>query len=164
LFISLTIRIYSKFYIGSSLWLNYFYTIYLIFVSIIFFLVVSLRRVNFILTWNLLGIRSFFLVLYFLNWESIRGASNTLLVGHFGDLLLILLLWYAVFGVVSCLVPFMVWLLIGVSFTKRAQLPFSGWLPMAISAPTPISSLVHRSTLVTAGLFLLWLFGRERVG
>lgn len=50
--------------------------------------------------------------------------------------------WAAVFILIGC-------------FTKSAQVPFHGWLPGAMSAPTPVSAYLHSATMVKAGVFLV---------
>ena len=47
----------------------------------------------------------------------------------------------------------MIFLLL-IAFTKRAQIPFSIWLSMAMKDPTSVSFLIHSSILITAGIYL----------
>ena len=129
-------------------------------------MVITMSNLFFLmLGWDGLGLVSFFLIVYYQNQSSIFSGLFTLLINRFGDgLFLCTISLYSLslydYYVFSSLVPnFSVVLLLVLTFiTKRAIFPFSPWLPMAIAAPTPISSLVHSSTLVTSGLFLLIKF------
>ncbi len=55
----------------------------------------------------------------------------------------------------GALVLFSIGLLCFAGFTKAAQLPFQGWLLGAMVAPTPVSALLHSSTMVKAGVYLV---------
>jgi len=52
------------------------------------------------------------------------------------------------------LVAGMILILVG-AFAKSAQMPFHTWLADAMEGPTPVSSLIHAATMVTAGVYLI---------
>jgi len=98
---------------------------------------------------------------------SIKGGLLTFLTNRIGDAVLILCLVYNLHFIswhfTKLANAYIILLLLIVATTKRAQWPFTNWLPAAIAAPTPVRSLVHRSTLVTAGLWLIIRFRERRI-
>lgn len=116
--------------------------------------------------WDGLGITSFLLVIYYLRGSSWAAGMKTYLINRLGDGLFLVALGllliqghWDIKGVDRKRIykGFIIVLILG-CFTKRAQFPFSRWLPAAMAAPTPVSSLVHSSTLVTAGVYILVRF------
>lgn len=167
--ISSVVFLYSKFYMGEG-WepflLNsrFFYLLFL-FVLSMMFLVFSGSWVVVMLGWDGLGLVSFLLVIYYNNSSSLDSGLITVFTNRVGDCLFILSFIFMFYcgWVTLDFLSFEGCLFFGFvvflgAITKRAQLPFSSWLPAAIAAPTPVSSLVHSSTLVTAGVFLLIRF------
>lgn len=80
----------------------------------------------------------------------------TALTNRLGDCFFLLILGLFFYG--NSYFYLLAFLLLFTSITKRAQIPFSSWLPSAMAAPTPVRALVHSSTLVTAGVYLLLRF------
>ena len=150
-----SIIIFSFSYFGEGVDLLRFIIIFFSFALSISILIIHNRIATLFIAWDGLGIRSFFLVAYYINWSSINGAMVTVLTNRFGDFCLF---WFFsplfTSNNFSSTIFFPIFLLLGAS-TKRAQYPFRNWLPLAIAAPTPVSSLVHRRTLVTAGVYLI---------
>ena len=101
--------------------------------------------------WDGLGVTSFLLVIYYKNRKSLGSGMITGLTNRLGDCFFICCLGISL----RCSSVLTLFLLVCLRITKRAQFPFSAWLPSAIAAPTPVSALVHSSTLVTAGVYVL---------
>ena len=110
--------------------------------------------------WDGLGVVSFLLIIFYINQERISNGLFTIFQNRVGDVFFVLflvgLIDLSIWSYLS-LDWWVIFLILGAR-VKRAQFPFNSWLLAAIRAPTPISSLVHSSTLVVAGVFILLQF------
>ena len=120
-----------------------------------------------LLGWDGLGVTSYLLVNYYSREKRFNARMLTALTNRLGDIFILIFIGIncspGIFNIVahsSCTRLDYGWvvLIMLAAITKRAQIPFSAWLPAAMAAPTPVSALVHSSTLVTAGVYLLLRF------
>nr|QTF76088.1 NADH dehydrogenase subunit 5 [Rhipiphorothrips cruentatus] len=163
--ISFLIIIYSYSYMQDDMYKWRFMFILTLFVVSMIFFLISPNLVSMLLGWDGLGLVSYCLVIHYQNFKSNCSGLLTALSNRIGDCFLILSIcffmnygcWNYLF-LIEDLKMSLVFLLIFCAITKSAQIPFSSWLPAAMAAPTPVSSLVHSSTLVTAGVYLLIRF------
>nr|YP_009564005.1 NADH dehydrogenase subunit 5 [Gebiacantha plantae]QAX91355.1 NADH dehydrogenase subunit 5 [Gebiacantha plantae] len=169
-FISAMVLFYSGDYMLGDLNFNRFMYLVLCFVGSMGALIVSPNLISILLGWDGLGLVSYALVIYYSNEKSANAGMLTVLSNRVGDVAILLsialmfnmggwnFLYYTMYMEDGGLTSLLKFLVVLAAMTKSAQIPFSAWLPAAMAAPTPVSSLVHSSTLVTAGVYLLIRF------
>nr|YP_009338603.1 NADH dehydrogenase subunit 5 [Chloronia mirifica]ANT70540.1 NADH dehydrogenase subunit 5 [Chloronia mirifica] len=170
LFISSLVIYYSMGYMYGDYNMNRFIILVLLFVLSMMLLIISPNLISILLGWDGLGLVSYCLVIYYQNEKSYNAGMMTALSNRIGDVaLLMAIAWMLNFGSWNYIfyldvmsnsfeMQLICLLVVLAAITKSAQIPFSSWLPAAMAAPTPVSALVHSSTLVTAGIYLLIRF------
>nr|YP_010990332.1 NADH dehydrogenase subunit 5 [Sinolapotamon palmatum]WOW98748.1 NADH dehydrogenase subunit 5 [Sinolapotamon palmatum] len=169
LLISSSVLYYSGSYMKEDKTLNRFMYLVLMFVFSMAAMVLSPNLISILLGWDGLGLVSYALVIYYQNEKSSNAGMLTVLSNRVGDVAILLSIGLMVklggwnFLYYTYNMSDKEWLgfklmIVLAAMTKSAQIPFSAWLPAAMAAPTPVSALVHSSTLVTAGVYLMIRF------
>lgn len=169
LIISSMVIVFSVEYIKGDRIIDRFIFLVIMFIISILIMILSPSLVRILFGWDILGLISYCLVVYYQRRSSYNSGIVTVLSNRLGDVGLLMAVGLVLmFGRWNIYLLekggiLLIFILIA-SITKRAQIPFSTWLPMAMAAPTPVSSLVHSSTLVTAGVYLVFRFRELLVG
>jgi len=147
-----------------------------------FFMMILVLSTNFIqlfLGWEGIGICSYLLINFWsTRLEANRSAIKALVLNKLGDcaFYIFIINYYFLFDTFDFILPisffinymnfnvvyfdlyfydFLTLFLIIAAIAKSAQIGLHVWLPDAMEGPTPVSSLLHAATMVTAGVYLL---------
>jgi ech hydrogenase subunit A len=153
----------------------WFFFLMFLFLSAMFGIVLSNNLIYMYFFWEITTLCSFFLIGYTKTDEAIRNSFRALIMNLLGGLAFVLaiVLLGSTYGILEIdqliqtgvsakalgqpdnVVSAVVMLLCFAGITKAAQMPFNSWLLGAMVAPTPTSALLHSSTMVKAGVFLI---------
>nr|AYC65839.1 NADH dehydrogenase subunit 5 [Bovicola bovis] len=160
--VSTSVFLYSWGYLqGEAMWNKFIQTL-LLFALSMMILSLSSSVISTMVGWDGLGLSSVGLIFFYFGWVSFRNGMVTFFCNRVGDVFFMIFICLLSMTPCNLTMAHMIVLLVS-GITKSAQIPFHIWLPMAMAAPTPVSSLVHSSTLVTGGVFILVRYGSEIV-
>lgn len=146
-----------------------FFALMFVFLSAMFAVVFSNNMIWLFTAWEITTVCSFLLIAYTKTEEAVKNAFRQIIMNLLGGIAFVGALFfivmsfatinftefitYAVADPAKAALP--VALLAFAGLTKAAQMPFHTWLLGAMVAPTPTSALLHSSTMVKAGVFIL---------
>lgn len=170
------IHVYSVGYMAHEAGFRRFFTYLNLFVFMMLILVTADNLLLMFVGWEGVGLCSYLLIGYYYEKDSAANAGKkAFIVNRIGDFGFLL----GVFLLVTTLASNGVWTLkyselqanahlltpaLAIAITllffigatgKSAQIPLYVWLPDAMEGPTPVSSLIHAATMVTAGVYMI---------
>jgi ech hydrogenase subunit A len=143
-----------------------FFALLFVFMGAMFGIIFANNLIWLFLFWEITTLCSFLLIGYTGTEEARQNALRALVMNLAGGLAFAMaIVWFhrqsgsielqALITSKHSLALLPAALLCFAGITKSAQLPFSSWLLGAMVAPTPVSALLHSSTMVKAGVYLV---------